>query len=141
MDVTETETAWELSEEEISAALQHLVTQNAASSTLENLTQQWAARNHAAALAWAMDQKAGVTRDRLIQRIAFVQAQSSPADAAWLVVEQIPSGAIQADAAISVLHQWALKDLAAAGAWVQRFPEGALKHRAEQEIQGLQRIE
>jgi hypothetical protein len=124
-------------EEEIASALQHLVSNNAASSILENLTQQWAAKNHSAALAWAMEQMAGDVRDRLIQRIAFVQAQSSPVDAAQLVIEQIPPGPIQADATITVLHQWALKDLVAAAAWVQRFPEGDLKQRAQQEIRGL----
>jgi hypothetical protein len=38
-------------------------------------------------------------------------------------------GERQTEAAISVLHQWALRDLNAATAWTFTFPEGALRQR------------
>lgn len=38
---------------------------------------------------------------------------------------------------MSVLQQWAIRDPAAARAWVARFPEGPLRTRAEEELAGI----
>ena len=54
-----------------------------------------------------------------------------------MVVEQIPPGSIQTEAVISVLHQWFLRDMAGAAAWVDQFPAGDLKVRAENEMSGI----
>jgi hypothetical protein len=57
-----------------------------------------------------------------------------------LVVEKIPAGKAQTEAAIAVLHQWALSDLPAAGQWAARFPEGDLRSRAYSELGNIARI-
>lgn len=70
-------------------------------------------------------------------RLAYVQSQNEPAAAANLVLEQIPPGPIQEEAAITVLHQWGGRDLASATAWADQFPPGTLRDRAEAELRGL----
>jgi hypothetical protein len=102
---------------------------------LASLAMQWAGRNLNSALDWATRQPAGNSRDQMITRIAFVQAENSPRDAAELIVKEIPPGAAQQEAAISVLHQWLLQDLQAARAWVDQFPDSPLKQRAEAELE------
>ena len=106
-------------------------------STLENLAQQWAETDLSAALAWAGAHPAGEQRDHLLARMAFVQSQTAPVDAARLTVEQIPPGETQDESVISVLHQWAVRDRAAAMAWAESFPEGELRDRALQELAGI----
>ena len=54
-----------------------------------------------------------------------------------MVAQQIPSGAIQDEAAISVLYQWALKDPQAAMRWAQSFSAGTLRDRAINEVQNI----
>jgi len=70
-------------------------------------------------------------------RLAYLQSKSSPTEAAIMVVEQIPPGLIQTETVISVLHQWFLRDMAGAAAWVDQFPAGDLKVRAENEMSGI----
>jgi len=107
------------------------------SNVLENLVQQWAGHDDAAASDYALNKPLAEQRDRLLQRIAFTRAQNDPAQAANLVAEKISPGEIQTEAAISVLHQWALRDTRAAAAWAQSFPEGTLRARAIQEVENL----
>ena len=102
-----------------------------------NLVQQWAERRPSEAAAWINQQPEGEQRDQMIGRFAYVQSQTEPAAAANLVMEQIPPGPIQEEAAITVLHQWGVRDMASATAWVNQFPPGALRDRAEAELQGL----
>jgi hypothetical protein len=104
---------------------------------LENLIQRWAGADSVAALAWANAQPAGELRDHLVARIAFVRAAKAPAEAARLIVENIPSGAIQAEATMTVIHLWARRDFAATAGWVERFPSGALRERAFDELMGI----
>jgi len=104
---------------------------------LENLVYQWAEQNEAAAAAYALAVPPGIVRNRLLGRIALIRAHTRPADAAQLVVEQIGPGPVQSEAVISVLHEWARQDPAAARAWLQRFPEGELRDRAQQELETL----
>lgn len=102
---------------------------------LENLTAQWATSDFAAAHAWVRQQEASDWRDDLVARVAFAGSQSEPADAARLVVGEMAPGPKQNEAAISVLHQWALRDLDAAAAWANTFPNGNLRTRALSEIE------
>ena len=103
---------------------------------LENVTQQWAEQNESAAYQWAAGQPPGEERDRLLGRIALVQSKSAPDLAARLVVQQISPGAIQDEAAISVLYQWAAVDKNAALAWAESFPAGNFRDRAIREVEG-----
>jgi hypothetical protein len=101
---------------------------------LENLVHQWADQNEPAASDYAMTKPAGEERDRLLSRVAFARSKEDPADAAKLVAEWISPGEIQNEAAISVLHQWALRDPDAAAAWAKLFPASVLRERALNEL-------
>ncbi len=103
----------------------------------ENLVQHWAEQDVTGAAAWISEQPVGEGRDQMVGRLAYVQSQTEPANAANLVVEQIPTGPIQDEAVMSVLHQWAVREPTAAAAWVGQFPAGALRDRAEAELRGL----
>ncbi len=104
---------------------------------VENLVMQWAMSDTAAAFEWAQNQPAGERREAALARVAFVMAESDPASAARLVAEELKSDAAQAEAAIMVLHRWALRDLEAAANWVRQFPEGAVRNRAVAELEGI----
>ena len=47
----------------------------------------------------------------------------------------------RAEALISVVHQWAPQDFAAASAWVERIPEDLLRERATQELEAARRAQ
>lgn len=104
---------------------------------LENFVQQWAAVDLLSAYEWVYQVPAGDVRDSLMVRVAFAGSQINPAEAAWLVVDELPPGRIQEDAVVMVLHQWALQDPAAATAWVNLFPDNPLRDRALLELQGV----
>lgn len=107
------------------------------SPVIENLAQQWADRDMTSALTWAHNQPAGDQHDEVFQRIALVLSQRDPKDAANLVLEQIPSGPAQDEAVMTVLHQWANRDIVAAVDWVKTFPENPFRERALQELEGI----
>jgi len=113
------------------------VTDGKPNAGLEALTQRWAERDFPAALDWALSRDAGAQRDQLIARLAYVQSQTAPFDAATLAVENVPAGKAQTEAVMAVLHQWASRDLAAAEEWVESFPEGDLRTRAVTELNGI----
>jgi hypothetical protein len=104
------------------------------SNLLENMLHQWAGQNEPLARAYAINKPPGEERDRLFSRVAFTRSKENPAEAAKLVAEWISPGEVQNEAAISVLHQWALRDPHAALAWAQLFPENSLRDRALTEI-------
>lgn len=102
--------------------------------TLVNLAQQWAEKNWTAALDWAAERPEGNERNEMISRLAFVQAQTSPANAARLILERIPPGETQTEAISTVLQRWIAREPGAASAWVKDLPNGPLRTRAVQEI-------
>lgn len=107
---------------------------------VDNMAQQWAEQNLTAASAWALAKPAGAQRDRLIQRIAMVQAKTNPASAARLISEQMSPGNFQDETAISVLHQWTIHDALAALAWAEAFPAGDLRDRAIAEVENVSAV-
>ncbi len=107
------------------------------SNLLENLVQQWADQNEPAARAYALNKPPGEERDRLLGRVAFTRSKNNPADAAQLVAEWISPGEVQNEAALSVLHQWALRDPDAALAWAQSFSNDNLRNRALKEVEAM----
>jgi hypothetical protein len=113
--------------------------QDQASPVLPNLVQQWAAADLPSALTWAMKQPESEQRDECMARVALAYSRRMPADAARLVVDEIPAGQTQTESAIMVLHQWAKQDLPAAAAWVAMFPDGPLRTRAATELEGIAR--
>ncbi len=74
-----------------------------------------------------------------MSRASFVLSKSDPAAAAQLVSGLEP-GNVQDEAAMAVLHQWALKDSASALQWAEAFPESPLRDRALAEISNLRNL-
>ena len=105
---------------------------------LGNFTASWATRDLSGARDWVIGQPAGELHDKLMERIVFEYAKTDPSAAAQMVVDRMGSGESQFEAAISVLHQWALQGPQAATAWVGMFPAGTLRDCASQELAGLQ---
>jgi len=103
-----------------------------------NLAQSWAEKDWVAALTWVQANPAAVLQqDQIMARMAFVLAKTLPAEAANFVVAQIPPGPSQTEAAMSVLHQWGLQDMAGARAWLVQFPDGPLHQQGQQELDGI----
>jgi hypothetical protein len=127
----------------VSAAADRLIqmTQSPAgknsSLALENFIQLWAMADVRTAYEWVHQIPAGEVRDALMVRIAFAGSRIDPAEAACLVVEELPPGTVQEEAAVMVLHQWALQDAAAAAAWVGLFPEDSFRERLLGELRGI----
>lgn len=103
---------------------------------LANLVQSWAAKDLEAARAWVSVRPASQARDQAVARIAYVMAQSKPAEASAFVMRELLPGPAQTEAMISVLHQWALRDQPAATAWAASFSDDALRERAINELVG-----
>jgi hypothetical protein len=104
---------------------------------MESLVQAWASHDLEGAVAWTTQLPVSNTRDQMLARLAFDQSQTDPARAASLVAGQISAGSTQDESAISVLHQWALKDAQSAAAWLQQFSPGTLRERGERELAGI----
>lgn len=115
------------------------VADRASNTGLETLAQTWAESDFTAAQDWVLSRAPSGQRDQIVARLAFVRSKTSPLEAAKLVVDSIPPGAAQTEAAMSVLHQWAARDPAAAQSWAENFPEGDLRSRALKEIDGIKR--
>lgn len=118
---------------------QQLATDPVDDAELTNLAQRWAESDLSAVLGWTDSLPPGTQRDQLHARAAFIQSQSNPAEAAQLVLDRIPRGDAQAEALISVVHQWARRDFAAASAWVERIPDAVLRERATHELEAVGR--
>lgn len=103
---------------------------------IANLAQQWAVIDFTAARKWIDEQPPSDLRSDLVARIGLLWAKSDPEAAADYVLSKTTPGPAQEEAAISVLHQWALRDRVAARAWASKFPQGELRERALWETQG-----
>ncbi len=110
---------------------------DAAPSLVLDLAQQWAGSDAAAARDWALALPADADRDQILARICQVLSQNDPLAAGAIVSGEIAAGSVQDEAAMSVLHQWAIRDLAAAREWVACFPDSPLRIRAEEELAGI----
>ena len=104
---------------------------------LDNLAQTWAEQDEQDAYAWASATPPSEGRNRLLERIALVQAKTNPYKAAESVAEQMSPGEIQNEAAISVLYQWSQQDASAAKAWAESFPPGDFRDRAINEVKNV----
>jgi hypothetical protein len=108
---------------------------------LESLVMQWAVKDLTSATAWVKDRPEGERKNDLLARVAMVMARTSPAEAAEMVATQLPEGNAQTESVISVLHQWAIRDLPEARAWTELFPEGQLRERALGELKGVEQYQ
>ncbi len=103
--------------------------------SLKHLVQLWTEESPHEAVEWILSRSAGSQRDQLLSRIVFVRAQSDPVEAAALALHSIPAGPIQEEAVAAVSRQWAVRDTAAAEAWIDGFPPGPLRTRGMTEIE------
>lgn len=106
-------------------------------SAVADLASKWAERDPIEALKWVDGHAPDPRMDEVMARVVFEYARAHPEKAARYVVESIKPGAAQSEAAITVLHQWALVDLSNAARWAESFPEGQLRDRALLEIGGI----
>lgn len=109
-------------------------------SLLDVLAVEWARQDFSTALNWTRQLPKGETREQLTGRLAQVLAHRDPVHATRLVLEMSP-GPVLEEAAISVLHQWSLRDLEAATGWAVRFAEGTLRERALAELEASARAQ
>jgi len=100
------------------------------------LFQRWAASDFEGAEDFTDGLPAGDSRETLLGLLAMEALRIDPGQAAAIAMGDMTSGEIQTEAVVSIVHQWALKDHAAAHTWVAGFPEGELRERAEREIAG-----
>jgi hypothetical protein len=103
---------------------------------LKSLTMQWCEKETENVLEGAQSQPPGEWRDRLLARASFVLSKTDPSRAAQ-VVAGLEGGTLQDEAAMAVLHQWALKDPSAALQWSETFSEPMLRERALAEVSNL----
>lgn len=101
-----------------------------------DLIQSWAARDLPGALAWAEARPESAGRDEALARVAYVMARDDPAAAARLISTQMATGPAQFEAAVSLVHAWASRDVAAATAWLNQRPDVPFNARARAEIAG-----
>jgi hypothetical protein len=123
----------------VKLALAHGTDQDDDCGLLECLTMQWCEKECATVVEWAREQPPGEWRERLLARASFVLSKSDPAAAANLV-SGLDSGTVQDEAAMAVLHQWALQDSSAALRWAEAFSEPILRERALSEISNLRNL-
>ncbi len=98
------------------------------------LAQLWAAEDFNAAATWVKERPLGDQRDQMLLRLAVVLSATDPEQSARLVVAEIPEGPLQDEAVLSVVYQWAKRDIVATRNWVQLFPEGRLRDRVEADL-------
>jgi hypothetical protein len=120
----------------VTLALAHGADEDDDRGLLECLTMQWCEKECETVVEWVQTQPPGEWRERLLARASFVLSKSDPAAAAQLVSGLEP-GTVQDEAAMAVLHQWALKDSPAALQWAEAFSESTLRERALAEISNL----
>jgi hypothetical protein len=95
---------------------------------------EWAARDPAAAADWARQIPAESLRATTLAGIATAWSEQDPATAANLAVKELPAGRLQSDTIVSIVQRWAQQSPAAAAAWVNQFPEGALRDAATENL-------
>jgi hypothetical protein len=123
----------------VTLALAHGADEDDDRGLLECLTMQWCEKECKSVVDWASEQPTGEWRERLLASASFVLSKSDPAAAAH-IVSGLESGTVQNEAAMAVLHQWALQDSSAALQWAEAFPESMLRERALTEIANLRNL-
>lgn len=105
--------------------------------TLESIAASWAGADFVSAYSWAGELPEGEQKDRVVMRLLQLRATEAPSEAAALLSASPLSGGAQEEAAMTIVHQWILKDPEAARQWVELFPEGPIKDRANVAVQGM----
>ena len=107
------------------------------------LVEVWADKDAPSALSWVRAQPEGEIRNEYMSKVVFKMAQGAKYDSAVkLALDEIPAGVQQDDALITIVNQWAQKDLESATVWVETFSiANPLRGRAFAELEGAKRIQ
>jgi hypothetical protein len=105
--------------------------------TIDSVASRWASTDFPTAFSWTGELPEGELRDRLLMCLIQTRAADAPAEAAVLLSASPLSDQAQEEAAMTIVHQWILKDPEAARQWVELFPEGPTKERAAAAVQGM----
>ena len=89
----------------------------------------WASRDFAAAQSWTEAQPPSPLRDDIVQRLAFLHAQTDPLAATRLANEMLSDDTARHDAYASIV-----------GLWVARDPEGARRWAAYADMETRRRV-
>lgn len=100
---------------------------------------EWTSQDAAGAVTWAEQIPDETLRIRVLADEAVAWSDSDPASAATLAAEEIPAGRVQSDAVTGIVERWAQQQPEQAAAWVEQFPEGALKRTAMEYLAMLSR--
>jgi hypothetical protein len=90
----------------------------------------WASRDFAAAQSWATAEPPSPLRDDIVQRLAFLRAETDPLAATLLVNEMLSDDAARRDAYASIV-----------GLWVARDPDGARRWAAYADLETRRRVD
>lgn len=94
----------------------------------------WMAADPPAATAWIERLESSEERDRCCLYSSRSLAKKCPAQAASLVLDHISSDVLMELAVLCVLQEWTVQDRKGAEEWVNSFPPGSLRTRAEREL-------
>ena len=99
-----------------------------------NLVTAWATADFRSARRWALNLPSGARRDKCVARVATVEAQNFPADAARFALKRLPSGPVLDETVVTTVYFWAERDEVEARRWVESFPAGPLRDRVLAEV-------
>lgn len=100
---------------------------------------EWTSQDAAGAVTWAEQIPDETLRARVLADEAVAWSDSDPVSAATLAAEEIPAGRVQSDAVTGIVERWAQQQPEQVAAWVEQFPEGALKQTAMEYMAMLSR--
>jgi hypothetical protein len=89
----------------------------------------WASRDFAAAQSWVEAEPPGPLRDDIVQRLAFLRAQTDPQAAALLSSQMLSDETARQDAYASIV-----------GLWVAQDPDGARRWAAHTDVETRRRV-
>lgn len=129
--------SWRDPQEALRLASEYQLDENA-EGLVEGLATRWAESELLATRDWVISQPQGPMRDSLVESIALVVLEVDPAEAARLVLDQIPPGESQKKSILVLLSQMALQNIEAAQKWTDSFPDGPLRIRALETVKNIQ---
>lgn len=94
---------------------------------LAHCVAQWAVIEPGEAAAWAVAVEDDGLREQLLARLITALAAEDPRTAANWAASALAAGPAQAGTAVAVAQRWAQRDLAAARAWAEAFPDERLR--------------
>lgn len=103
--------------------------------TLVQAAGAWGGSDREAAAAWARGLEEPGQREAALAAIATAWADRDPHGAAALVLESVGDGSIEENSIVGIVQRFAFRDPQAAREWVEQFPTGRTRERAEAELQ------